>query len=168
MRTWMIVPLLLGTGALLLSACGPIHSITLGHPGQRQVHHGHHDGHGPPPHAPAHGHRRKWAHQRQHHDDQQRHHANGVEMVFDGALGVYVLVDMPNHYFWDGWYLRIEDGDWYASAELHGGHWEPRLGSKLPPGLAKKHHGRSQKRKHHRGRSRGHPDSRGGPAQPGW
>ena len=56
MRTAAIAPLLLGLAALVLSACGPIHSVTLGRSGDGNVHRDH--GHGPPPHAPAHGYRR--------------------------------------------------------------------------------------------------------------
>ena len=57
MRTAAIAALLLGLAALVLSACGPIHSVTLGHSGHGQVHRDPGDGHGPPPHAPAHGYR---------------------------------------------------------------------------------------------------------------
>lgn len=101
-------------------------------------------GKGPPDHAPAHGYRRK------HHDARQ-----GAELVFDARLGVYVVVDLPRHYYWDGVYLRVEEGAWYASARLDGG-WEPRSSEALPPGLRKSLSGAKEKKGHgHAGRGRG-------------
>ncbi|MFQ5585276.1 MAG: hypothetical protein ACE5GF_00390, partial [Thermodesulfobacteriota bacterium] len=41
--------------------------------------------HGPPPHAPAHGYRHK--------------HRHGVELMFDGGLGVYIAVGLSGIYF---------------------------------------------------------------------
>ena len=84
-------------------------------------------GHGPPPHAPAHGHRRN-----------HRHGDRNVEVFFDSQLGVYVVVDTPDHYYWNGHYLRIEDGRWHASTELEG-EWIARSSNSLPPGLRKKY-----------------------------
>ena len=133
----------------MLTACGPVHSITLGH-GHHSVHH---RDHGPPDHAPAHGHRRKYGHHRHH---AGHHYASSAQLEFDSGLGVYVVVDVPNHYYWDGWYLKIEDGHWYASTQLSGSAWKPREMVKLPPGLAKKHPGHSQSGKKH-GKSNGHP-----------
>ena len=131
------------TAGLLLSACGPIHSITVGH-GRHDDHHRETrsgpSGHGPPPHAPAHGHRHN--HRKAYH-----HNQGSAELVFDSALGVYVVVDLPAHYFWDGVYLRLDDGRWHASTHLDGD-WRPRPDQSLPPGLLKKH-GRSKK--HNRG-----------------
>jgi hypothetical protein len=135
----------------LLSACGPVHSVTLGR-GQHGVdHHDHHGHHGPPAHAPAHGHRRKYGHHRHH---EGHHHRTGVNLEFDSGLGVYVVVDVPNHYYWDGWYLKIEDGHWFASTRLSGASWSPREHAKLPPGLARKHPGKRGKGP---GRSAEHP-----------
>lgn len=133
--------LILGPLALGLSACSHVSSVAIGK-GDSHASRSHH-GHGPPPHAPAHGYRHK-------------HHGHGgVELSFDSDLGVYVVVDLPDHYFWDGYYLRIEDGRWYASTEL-GGRWSPRSLRSLPPGLRKKHaaHGKSK--------GKGHP------AKGGW
>ena len=128
-----------GVLAVSLSGCGHISSVTIGKSGPYASHG---RGHGPPPHAPAHGHRRK------HHDS-----GGGSELVFDSELGVYVVVDIPNHYYWDGYYLRIEDGGWYASTNLKGG-WKPHASHSLPPGLRKKRAKHGNAKKHHgKGRS---------------
>jgi len=123
----------LGAAAVLALGCGPFHSLTIGKAPSYEPPH-QHGGHGPPPHAPAHGRRAKHG--------QGHHHGDGAAeagLVFDAALGVYVVVDVPDHYFWDGVYLRVENGRWYSSVDLDGGHWEPRSEAKLPPGLAKRH-----------------------------
>ncbi len=116
--------------AVLLSGCGHISSVTIGKSARYASHD--RDGHGPPPHAPALGHRRK-------------QHDSGLELVFDSEVGVYVVVDLPNHYYWDGYYLRIEDGSWYASTKFKSG-WKPRSSDSLPPGLRKKQakHGKAK------------------------
>lgn len=96
-----------------------------------------------PPHAPAHGLRKK------HHDH---------ELRFDSGLGVYVLVDLPDLYFWDDFYWRFRDGVW-LHARLSNGPWiivhdHPRI----PPRLAKKHvpgKGRSDDRAHDKGKDKG-------------
>jgi hypothetical protein len=43
---------------------------------------------------------------------------------------------MPNRYYWNGFYLRIDGDQWYASTNLDGG-WEQRSGDSLPPGIRK-------------------------------
>jgi hypothetical protein len=60
-----------------------------------------------------------------------------VELVFDSGLGVYVVVGLPDHFFWDGFFLRIEKGLWYSSLRIDSG-WEPRSSDALPPGLRNK------------------------------
>ena len=118
--------------AFVLSGCGPIASVTIGSSRPHASHGG--SGHGPPPHAPAHGYRHQQAGSR-----------GGVDLIFDSGLGVYAVVDLPNHYFWDGYYLRIQDdGSWYASIELDGG-WKLRPDDRVPPGLRKKKGNRSAK-----------------------
>lgn len=47
---------------------------------------------GPPPHAPAHGHRHSYG--------------DGIELVIDSGLGLYVVSSRPHYYFQDGWYWR--------------------------------------------------------------
>jgi len=80
---------------------------------------------GPPPHAPAYG----------------RRAADGntptVELRFDPALGVHVVVGYPGIYFDDGVYLQIGGDGWLASAALDGP-WNPVDAGKVPPGLRAK------------------------------
>ena len=85
---------------------------------------GDHD-HGPPPHAPAHGYRRK-------HQDQ--HHGGDIELVFDSGLGVYVVVGFPSHYWLDGTYYRERSGSFEIAASIDGP-WS--TSRSVPPGLAK-------------------------------
>ncbi len=131
---------------VLFFGCGHITSVTIGKSGPYVSHD--REGHGPPPHAPAHGHRRK-----------QHDSAGGLELVFDSEVGVYVVVDIPNHYYWDGYYLRIENGSWYASTKLESG-WKSRSSESLPPGLRKKQskHGKTKK----------HPGKGHSPAKGHW
>ncbi len=128
--------------AIALPACGPISSVTVGRHGTRHVHHDHHHGgHGPPSHAPAHGHRRK-----------HRHYGGNVELEFDtDDLGVYVVMNLPNHYYWRGTYLRIESDRWYASHDPYA-NWRPYRENSLPPGLRAKH----GKSKHEKKRGKKH------------
>lgn len=126
--------LLSGTAALVLVACGPVHSITIARDDHAvHVEEGEHDHHGPPPHAPAHGYRRK-----QHDAFRHGHDGGDVEIVFDSDLGAYVVVDISGYYYLDGMYLRVEEGRWYASAHLDGD-WKPCDDQALPPGLRKNH-----------------------------
>jgi len=120
-------------GLLAFVASGCSHgAITIG---ASDPHVGHHDhGYGPPPHAPANGYRWK-----------RHHHDHDVDLVFNSDLGVYVVVDIPNRFYWNGYYLRIEDDGWYASVDLDG-RWKPRAEDSLPPGLRKKYakHGKGK------------------------
>ena len=63
-----------------------------------------HEAGGPPPHAPAHGYRRK-----QHIEQQD------VELVFDSGLGVYVVVGFPGVYFHADHYFRYAGTSWQVS-----------------------------------------------------
>lgn len=60
---------------------------------------------GPPPHAPAHGYRHK-------------HYKH--DLVFDSGLGVYVVLDKLDHYFWNSHYFRYRDGEWQFATDLDG------------------------------------------------
>ena len=91
-------------------------------------------GHGPPPHAPAHGHRRK--------------QVCGVELVFDTGLGVYVVVGHPDHYYCDGYFYRLTEGVWAMSLRFDGG-WAVRAGKPLPPGLRAKSNGNGNSNRNH-------------------
>jgi hypothetical protein len=78
-------------------------------------------GHGPPPHAPAHGYRAKTA--------------QGVEVVYDRELGVFVVVGVRGTYFWGDFYYRQEAaGRWERSGRLDGA-WVGIVEAALPPGL---------------------------------
>ena len=80
-------------------------------------------GYGPPPHAPAHGY---------------RHRHQEAILSFDSALGVYVVLDRPDHFYFEGRFLRVHAGSWQMSSSL-GGPWSPCSFSSLPPGLRKAH-----------------------------
>ncbi len=77
-------------------------------------------GHGPPPHAPAHGYRHK--------------HASGVVLEYDSSLGAYVVIGRPGHYYQNGRYYRWTGSTWQTSTRLGGG-WRSISPSTLPPGL---------------------------------
>jgi hypothetical protein len=92
---------------------------------------------GPPPHAPAHGHRHKQNH--------------GPELIFDSGIGVYLVTGYPSTYYYEGLYLRLDGAIWQASIGL-GGPWEPRPSQSVPPGLRDKGHVKTKK---HPGRGHG-------------
>jgi hypothetical protein len=146
----LLAVLLAGSALSLLSACHPVHRVTIGRDGSPhpEVHDHHHRG-GPPPHAPAHGYRRKHEH---------AYRSGGeVELVFDSGLGVYMVVGMPDIYFWEGVYLRMEGGVWSSCAQIDGA-WKPYPVSSVPPGLRAKHkHGGKPGHagKHGHGRGKG-------------
>ena len=95
-------------------------------------------GQGPPPHAPAHGYRRK--HQ-------------GVELVYDSGPGVYVVVGFPGHYYLGGRYYRLRATQWEMSVNI-GGRWKAVSVESLPPGLRGKQMVQGYP-KEHPGRGRG-------------
>jgi len=85
-------------------------------------------GHGPPPHAPAHGYRRK-------------HAPDGVELVYDAGVQVYVVMGREAVY-WDGdRYLRWANGAWQASVRIDGV-WVGIGSHQVPPALAARYTGR--------------------------
>ena len=110
---------------LLVSACAPFSSVTIGRGDRPSVHSDRGRHNGPPPHAPAHGYRHK-----------HRHQGENLELVFDSDRGVYIVVGVPDRYYWNGYYLRIDGDQWYASVNLDRG-WELRSGDSLPPGTKK-------------------------------
>jgi hypothetical protein len=77
-------------------------------------------GNGPPSHAPAHGHRAKAP------------KADDVQLLFDSGLGVYVVLDIPDTYYLDGVYFRIDDGGWVVGSALDGP-WDVEKNSAVPP-----------------------------------
>lgn len=78
-------------------------------------------GHGPPPHAPAHGYRARTP--------------QGAEVVFDRGLGVFVVVDLPGAYYWRDWYYRQESGGRWERCDRLDGAWVGIVEASLPPGL---------------------------------
>ena len=90
-------------------------------------------GHGPPPHAPAHGCRRKLP--------------AGVEVVLDTDCGVYVVVGMDRHFWLDGSYYRFYNGGWQVSVTLDSG-WKAAGEKKLPAGLRGKYKAKHASKKH--------------------
>ena len=88
------------------------------------------EGHGPPPWAPAQGYRRR-------HERAYQSRADTVDLVFDSALGVYIVVGIPNYYYWDGVYLRLDAGRWYRAPYLDA-RWAPCPAESLPGSLRSK------------------------------
>ena len=124
-QSLMLLTAACATLTLFVGACAPLSSVTIGAGGRPSVHTGTNRHHGPPPHAPAHGYRHK-----------QQQQGQDLELVFDSGLGVYIVVDVPDRYYWNGYYLRIDGDQWYASVNLDRD-WEPRADDSLPPGLKK-------------------------------
>jgi len=87
--------------------------------------HDHHQGYGPPPHAPAHGYRAKY---------------HNHDLVYDAHLGVYIVIGLHDHFYRDGNYYKHARDGWYYSryTDRDWGRYDER---KLPPGLARKYHG---------------------------
>jgi len=88
--------------------------------------------HGPPPHAPAHGYRHKY---------------EGVELVYDSGRGVYVVVDFPLHFYFEGSYYRYHEPHWEVSVHVEGP-WESISEEALPPGLRVKGKGKGKSKEH--------------------
>jgi hypothetical protein len=91
---------------------------------------------GPPPHAPAHGYRHKVDH-------------DGVDLVFDSGLGVYVVVDLVDVFWHDGRYYRCEEGIWWISPRPRDGGVEVAIRD-LPSSL-----------RTYKGKAKGPPPGRG-------
>ena len=108
---------------LVLISC---RSLTIGGPSGRKR------GHGPPPHAPAHGY---------------RHKQHGVELVYDSGRGVYVVVELPNHFYFKGHYYRHRETQWEVGVHIDGS-WELVSEKSLPPGLRGKEKGKGKSKEH--------------------
>jgi hypothetical protein len=86
----------------------------------------------PPPWAPAHGYRYK--------------HADGVDLIFDSGLGLYIVANFPNIYFSRDHFYRWNDDKWQRSTSFNGP-WELIGSEQLPPGLQKdKEKGKGKKK----------------------
>jgi hypothetical protein len=113
-KSQLLLAVVLTLVVLMLASCS---RLCIGSRSSKKV------GHGPPPHAPAHGHRRK--------------HVSGPELVYDSGRGVYIVVGFPNHYYFSGRYYRLHADHWQASVDINAG-WKPVGEEVLPPGLRKK------------------------------
>ena len=124
----LLVPILLVTTVTL---CGCVAVSLDGTP---------HHGHGPPPHAPAHGYR-------QHHQ--------GAALAFDSKLGVYLVVGYSGHFYSDGHFLRFHGDSWQVSSSLRGP-WGAYSPASLPTGLRSNHPSNAKRPKH-----KAHPPAKG-------
>ena len=122
----MLAALLMGS---LSAASGCVHHH---HPVMTPPAHA--QGHGPPPHAPAHGYRHK-------------HHRDGVNLVFDSGLGVYVVADWPGYYWHVDRYLRWAAGEWRVSSRIDGT-WVVVSSNRVPVKLVAKQ--REKAHRHHK------------------
>ena len=75
------------------------------------------------------------------------------ELVFDSALGLYIVTGYPSLYYYGGYYYRVYSAGRYARCRTINGAWKSISPSRLPPGLAKKYGAHPGK---HRGK--GHND----------
>jgi len=117
----------LAAGLLALAGCVHVHG------------HGHKHKGGPPPWAPAHGHR-------------DRHH--GPDLVFDAHIGVYVVVGHPHVYFHDGHYFRRVSSHWERCRDWKKAHWKT-VDATGVPGPLTKHYAKKHKN-HAKGNAKGH------------
>ncbi len=91
---------------------------------------------GPPPHAPAHGYRHKQA-------------EDGVVLVYDSKIAVYVVTGHNHCYFSNGVYFQFFSGTWKMSKTVSGP-WRIVVERDVPSGLKVKyasHQGKTGKAK---------------------
>lgn len=93
------------------------------------------DGHGPPPHAPAHGYRAK-------------HQGDDVVLVYDRHLAVYVVSGQRDCYYSAGQYFRFVDGSWEWSVSVSTGWAVVASYHDVPSSLCAKHGKGKHKVKH--------------------
>ncbi len=80
---------------------------------------------GPPAHAPAHGYRHK-------------HLEDGVELVYDSKLAVYIVSGYKHTYFTNGVYFRYMDDTWKLSKQV-AGPWKIVIERDVPSGLKERY-----------------------------
>jgi hypothetical protein len=101
-------------------------------------------GHGPPPHAPAHGYRAK-------HDD--------AVLVYDSHLDVYVVSGHRDCYYSAGQYFRFVDGNWEWSVSVSTGWKIVASYNDVPSSLCAKYgKGKKHKKNKHHGNDQGEDD----------
>ncbi len=144
--------LVVATTALALLGAGCAHSHHHHGGGRPSDIHAETEQGGPPPWAPAHGHRRKHGHQH-HHDHYDAD--GGVRVVFDSERGVYVVIGFPHHYYDAGHYYRVDGGRWQASAGFQGP-WISLEAHAVPAPLRHAHE-KPKKRKKYKRHKHGKP-----------
>lgn len=77
-------------------------------------------GHGPPAHAQAHGYRRK--------------QIGGYDLIYDSAIGVYVVVGLSDCYYHNGHFYRLHSDIWQISLRADAD-WRVVAHDALPSGL---------------------------------
>jgi hypothetical protein len=77
-------------------------------------------GNGPPAHAPAHGRRAK--------------EAGEIKIVYDSERDIYIVIGIPQHYYFEGHYYRLRHRNWQMSTAIDG-KWKTIKTKQLPPGL---------------------------------
>ena len=68
--------------------------------------------------------------------DYHHKHNDGVVLVFDGGLGVYLVPDHPDYYFYNNRYYRFVDSVWHVSPGIKGP-WVVVKKKNLPPRFLK-------------------------------
>jgi hypothetical protein len=128
--------MVLAQTVLLVSACTvivpPQQRPVFRRPPAHAPAHGHRRRHVPPPHAAAHGH---------------RHHAGeGMVLVFDANLAVYLVDGRPDYYYDHGHYFRRKNGRWQMCREVEGP-WIAASTSHVPPKLVVKYQKKAHDKK---------------------
>jgi hypothetical protein len=98
-------------------------------------------GHGPPPHAPAHGYRAKTQ--------------DGLELVYRSDYGVYELVGRDRYYYQDGVIYHRDSIGWIVGRTVNGP-WTSVTEAQIPPGLRSDHPGKGQGQG--KAKAKGHSD----------
>ena len=124
--TLLLCAAVMACAALMVASCS---SVGICHTSSEKIGRGN----GPPPHAPAHGYRHK-------------HKTKGVELVYDSGRGVYVVVGLPDHYYYNGHFFRIRGAQWEVSLHTANG-WEPVYEDSIPPGLRTKGKSKGKRKK---------------------
>ena len=136
MRQLICAGLILALGVTGL-ACTSTSSVRY----EQQAGPGKSQGHGPPPHAPAHGYRAKTR--------------DGLELVYRADYGVYEFVDRDRYYYKDGVIFHKDSIGWIMGRSIDGP-WTSVTEAQIPPGLRSdppgKGHGQSK------GKAKGHSD----------
>ena len=130
-----LLSLLMACAVPLFTSCGDRHTTVAVRTGPNHRH-------GPPPHAPAHGY---------------RHKHSGSEIIYDSAWGVYAVVDLAGHYYYNDHYYRYHQSRWHVGVHIDGP-WKTVSHEALPAGIRGKHAAKgktTQPPGRGRGRSRG-------------